>query len=358
MRWHRCLWPLALLLAALAALLVPAMITPGGAVYGVHAAGGERSLGTLYRWSSDLGFSVLHHFDYGDGGPASPEAGLILGSDGLLWGSSMFGGSQFAGTVFSATLDGTVTVRAEFDSSLGMNFPQGALIEGKPGRFYGTTANGVYRFDSERGKLKVLHRFEGNDGGGSTAALIFGADGMLYGTNPSGGEFKQGTIFRLAIDGSGFEVLKAPNGKWEGVGLSDPLLLASDGHFYGCTSGGGVFDRGVVFRLDAEGHYEVLHHFAGGSNDGAYPRCALVEGADGALYGTTVEGGNAPQSYGTVFRMTKRGKLSLIHRFKEYGATGATPVGALCFGPEGALYGTDQSGGTGQTGVLYRLTHS
>jgi uncharacterized repeat protein (TIGR03803 family) len=333
---------------------------PDGALYGIHALGGERGLGTLFRWSSADGFSMVRHFDYADGGPAEPEAGLIVGSDGVMWGTSMFGGTTFQGTIYSVSTDGTVTVRAEFDSSLGMNFPQGALLEGKPGRFYVTTANGVYRFDSRNSKLKVLYRFDGtHDGGGSTAALVRGPDGKLYGTNAQGGKLGHGTLFRLDADGSNFEVLKPLDGKWEGSGLGHPLLLASDGNFYGCTSGGGVFNRGVVFRISLKGHhYEVLHHFAGGSNDGSYPRCALVEGADGALYGNTVEGGAAPQSYGTVFRMTKRGKLSLIHRFSENGDTGATPVGALCFGPDGELYGTNQSGGTGHAGVLHCLRKS
>ena len=331
---------------------------PDGALYGVHAMGGERGLGSVFRWSPyDGSFAMLHHFDYTDVGPAEPEAGLIVGSDGLLWGTSLFGGALFRGTIYTLALDGTVTVRAEFGETSTMSMPQGALVEGRPGRFYGTTGASVYRFDAARGKLKELYRFNNaTDGSGSDAALVFGADGKLYGCNPNGGSQGHGTLFRINTDGTDFKVLKALDGKWEGSGLGSPLLLASDGMFYGCASGGGVFSRGVVFRLGADGLYEVLHHFAGGSNDGAYPRAALVEGPDGALYGNTVEGGDAPQSYGTVYRMTKRGKLSLLRRLKENGADGTTPVGALCFGSDGQLYGTDQSGGGGGTGVLYRLS--
>jgi len=328
-------------------------------LYGVHAMGGENGVGSVYRWSHYRGFSVLHHFNYADGGPFGPEAGLVIGQDGLLWGTSMFGGVHFQGTIYAMTLDGSVTMRAEFDPHTGLFEPQGALVEGRPGRFYGTTRTSIYRFDARPGgKLKQLYRFNGPiDGGGSTSALVFGPDGKLYGCNPSGGPHGHGTIFRIAIDGSGFEVLKALDGKWEGSGLGHALLLASDGMFYGCASGGGVFKRGVVFRLAADGSYEVLHHFAGGSNDGAYPRCALVEGLDGALYGNTVEGGDAPQSYGTVFRMTRNGKLRLLLRFDANGANGNTPVGALCFGYglDERLYGTNQGGGDGGSGVLYRL---
>jgi uncharacterized repeat protein (TIGR03803 family) len=327
-----------------------------GALYGVHAMGGERGLGSVYRWAADGNFEVLRHFDYADAGPAEPESGLVLGSDGLLWGTSFFGGEKFMGTLYTVSLDGTVTVRAEFSADIGMTMPRGALVEGRRGRFYGTTGGCVFRFDARAGGgLKQLFRFSAETGAGCQAALVLGPDGKLYGCNHDSGAHGHGTLFRIATDGSAFEVLKALGRRWEGRDLRAPLLLAGDGFFYGCATAGGVFDRGVVFRLGVDGAYEIVHHFAGGSNDGAYPDGGLVEGVDGALYGTTLEGGAAPQSFGTVFRLNRRGGLSLIHRFNENGDNGSTPAGALCFGPDGLLYGTNQSGGRGRTGVLYRL---
>lgn len=332
---------------------------PAGLLYGAHASGGEGGLGTLYRWSpSDSSFAVLQHLEYATSKPASPQSGLIVGRDGALWGTSAFGGRALAGTIYTLAPDGSMTVHADFDSALGLLMPSGALVEGRPGRFYGTTDESVYRYDSRPGgKLKELYRFKPElDGRGSQSALVFGTDGLLYGSNPYNGPKKHGTLFRVGIDGSGFEVLKSLDGQWEGDSLRAPLLRASDGHFYGCATAGGAFERGVVFRLDSSGNYSVLHHFAGGDNDGAYPEGALVEGPDGALYGTTLEGGAAPQSYGTVFRMTKAGRLTVIHRFNEKGAAGATPLGALRFGPDGRLYGTDVTGGTGDYGTLFRLS--
>ena len=331
---------------------------PDGMLYGVHAMGGLHGLGTLYRWSPvDGSFTVLHHLDYATGEPAEPEAGLIIGHDGLMWGTSLFGGVQFGGTIYTLATDGTMAIRSEFANDIGMRMPHGALVEGKPGRFYGTTGESVFRFDGRPGgQLKELHRFvPKTDGSGSQAALVFGPDGKLYGCNMYNGPLNKGTLFRLNTDGSRFEMLKAFDGKWEGYDLRAPLLAASDGYLYGCATNGGVFERGVVFRLGTDGSYEVVHHFAGGDNDGAYPDGALVEGPDGALYGTTSQGGDAPQSFGTVFRMTKRGRLRLIHRFTDGGAAGEVPRGALCFGPDGSLYGTTQSGNR-SIGALYRLT--
>lgn len=329
-----------------------------GMLYGVHAAGGEQGLGTLFRWNpSDGSFGVVQHFAYSDSGPSAPESGLVTGQDGQLWGTSSFGGEAFRGTIYTVDDYETVTMRCEFAGDSNLFMPQGALLETRPGRFHGTTGDSVFRFDSRNGKVKELYRFNGDvDGRGCDAALVLGPDGRLYGVNSFGGPGNKGTLFRLNLDGSGFEVVKTMTQAMDGQGLSQPLLLASDGYFYGCASSGGAFNRGVVFRLFANGGaYQVMHHFAGGDNDGAYPRCALVEGPDGALYGTTVEGGAAPQSYGTIFRMARNGKVKLLHRFDANGAGGGTPVGALRFGADGWLYGTNQSGGVGHAGVLYRL---
>lgn len=336
---------------------VGSVVFRNGLLYGVHASGGEQGLGTLFRWSpQDGSFAVLQHFAYSDSGPSAPESGLVLGSDGRLWGTSSFGGANFRGTVYAVDEYDQVAMQCEFGVGNTLFSPQGALLEGKPGRYHGTTREAVYRFDAAKGRAEELHRFRnGVDGSGCESALVHGPDDMLYGANPFGGAGNKPTLFRLRPGGGGFQVLKTLSQLGEGAGLGEPLLAAADGWLYGCASGGGAFNRGVVFRLSPTGVYEVLHHFAGGSNDGAYPRCALVQGPDGAFYGTTVEGGDAPQSYGTIFRMSRSGKVRLLHRFDANGPGGATPVGALCFGPDGWLYGTNQSGNGAHSGTLYRL---
>lgn len=328
-----------------------------GLLYGVHAAGGEQGLGTLFRWSpTDGSFAVLQHFAYSDSGPSAPESGLVLGSDGQLWGTSSFGGATFRGTIYTLDGDEQVTMRHEFGVGDQLWSPQGALVEGPAGIFHGTTREAVYRFNVTTARVKEIHRFrDGLDGRGCESALVHGPDGRMYGVNPFGGSGNKPTIFCLNPNGSGFQVLKTLTQPMDGAGLGEPLLFARDGWFYGCASSGGAFNRGVAFRVSTAGQYEVIHHFAGGDNDGAYPRCALVEGPGGALYGTTVEGGDAPQSYGTIFRMTRSGKVKLLHRFSGSGTDGATPVGTLRLGADGWLYGTNQSGGGSHTGVLYRL---
>ena len=82
-------------------------------------------------------------------------------------------------------------------------------------------------------------------------------------------------------------------------------VWASDGNIYGTTRTGGQYGGGTVFRLDDAGQVSVVHAFGGIGADGLLPLEGVIQGADGALYGTTEEGpfrGNFA-SGGVVFRL-------------------------------------------------------
>ncbi len=74
------------------------------------------------------------------------------------------------------------------------------------------------------------------------------------------------------------------------------MIQGQDGAFYGTTETGGAGGVGSVFTMKADGSgYRVLHSFgvvdSQGRLDGAQPVAALLQAADGALYGTTFKGG-------------------------------------------------------------------
>jgi uncharacterized repeat protein (TIGR03803 family) len=131
--------------------------------------------------------------------------------------------------------------------------------------------------------------------------LLEATDGMLYGTTYGGGGTNNaGTVFRLNKDGTGFSVLLAFIGLGQdGRHPCGNLVEWANGSLYGTTERGGTNDQGVLFRLNKDGGgYEVLANFGGVL--GAYPRGGLLRGPDGALYGTTDQGGE--MGLGTVFR--------------------------------------------------------
>src|SRR5512133_536124 len=90
-----------------------------------------------------------------------------------------------------------------------------------------------------------------------------------------------------------------------------------------------------------------LYSFTGGA-DGAGPASALVQDADGALYGTTVQGGlvnaaNGGAGSGTIFCLSPDGAFRILHAFSA-GSDGSNPYG-LIWGTDGSLYGTTDNGG-------------
>jgi uncharacterized repeat protein (TIGR03803 family) len=149
------------------------------------------------------------------------------------------------------------------------------------------------------------------------------------------------------------------------------LILDQFGSLLGTTQAGGTANMGTVFSLtpSGQGYSEsVLHAFSGGRSDGALPTAALLNGASGVVYGTTVEGGfdssqrgcrNAQyQGCGTIFELVPSGSTyaeHMIYAFPgdEKGA-GVFPFAALTAGVDGALYGATLWGGEG-LGNVFRL---
>jgi uncharacterized repeat protein (TIGR03803 family) len=195
--------------------------------------------------------------------------------------------------------------------------------------------------------LKTLHAFAGADGAVPMAGLVQGKNGLFYGVTNAGGDHDMGTVFSVSRHGE-YTLLYSFGGA-DGESPEDaPLVLGTDGNFYGTTSAGGTFGHGTVFRISPQGALNSLYSFRG--RDGDQPFAGLVQGTDGAFYGTTFFGGDTDN--GTVFRITKRGALTTLHSFN--GIDGSAPASALVQGSDGNFYGTTPFGGS--CGTAYRIT--
>jgi uncharacterized repeat protein (TIGR03803 family) len=128
------------------------------------------------------------------------------------------------------------------------------------------------------------------------------------------------------------------------------LVQGADGNLYGTASAGGANSDGTVFKITPDGTLTTLHSFDG--TDGAAPDGALVQAADGDFYGTTRWGGtiaNCGQinGCGTVFKITPHGTLTTLHSFSGPPTEGSQPIGGLVQGGDGNFYGTTAYGGAG-----------
>jgi uncharacterized repeat protein (TIGR03803 family) len=249
----------------------------------------------------------------------------------------------------------------DFNLTDGAN-PSEELVVGPDGALYGSSIHGgasgngtLFRLRTN-GTFTKLHDFNGTDGGYPVAALVAGPDGALYGSTmydgaaqpPQGVFWPFGTLFRVQTNGI-FTKLHDFNGT-DGDYPTVALVVGPDGALYGSTPVGGKYNWGTLFRLQTNGAFSNLYNFSGGA-DGSEPSTALVVGPDGAVYGTTQHGGT--NGYGTLFRVETNGTFTKLHDFN--GANGAEPVAALVVGPDGALYGTTPYGGPRRGGILFKV---
>ena len=288
--------------------------------------------------------------------PFNPHAGVIQGTDGNFYGTTVNGGSGLYGTAFELSPSGGLFIRHSFTNGVDGATPLAGLIQASDGNLYGASLHGVGAslgtlfWRSPSGVFTHLYAFGGGDDGGNPlASLVQGSDGNLYGTASTGGSNGVGTVFSLGTNGlfTPLWSFNSINGSYPAA----PLVQGSDGKLYGTTSAGGTQDLGTVFSLSTNGSFNSLVSFD--STRGAYPSNGVVQATDGAFYGTT-SGGGTNGGWGTVFRLTADGTLTPLHSFNY--EDGAYPVGGLVQATDGNLYGTTSQGGIGGKGTVFQIT--
>jgi uncharacterized repeat protein (TIGR03803 family) len=276
-----------------------------------------------------------------------------------------------------AALAQTYTVIHNFTGGLDGGNPYAGLTMDAAGNLYGTTCGAecvagtgtVFRLSKKSSGwfFTPLYTFQGgNDGAGPAARVIIGLDGSLYGTTYEGGGSGCGgsgcgTVFNLRppanvspnmMGGWTETVLYRFQGGSDGAypALGD-LIFDQSGKIYGTTQNGGASNEGTVFQLTPSpgGWVEnVLHAFALGGGDGAYPEAGVQIDSAGNLYGTTLWGG-----YGTVFELTPSASgwtETILHYFQGQ-SDGANPMGGVTLGGYGGIEVTTSVGGTSGGGT-------
>ncbi len=295
-------------------------------------------------------FATLVNFDNTNG--AGPDAGLVQGRNGSLYGTASSGGANGDGIVFKMTSKGKMGILHSFEFTDG-EYPQATLLLSSNGNFYGTTNGGgtnpyntygtIFKL-SAAGKIKTLFSFDLTDGASPTAALTQGVEGDYYGTT-----YGTGTVFKMTAAGVLTTLYGLPP---EFIDPFAGLVLGSDTNFYGTSYFGGSNSDGEVFQITPSGTFIELHSFD--QTDGRWPTGTLVLGNDGSFYGTTLSGG--ANDYGTVYKVTSTGAFNTLHSFVA--ADGEYPQGSLALGNDGNFYGTTVNGGTSMHGTVYKITPS
>jgi uncharacterized repeat protein (TIGR03803 family) len=317
--------------------------------------------------------TTLYSFTGESGDGASPYAGVVAASNGILYGTTGFGGMFGAGTVYKLTppVQGggwTETVLYSFSGGSDGGYPQGGVVIGPSGSLYGATLFGgvsgmgaVFSLTPpavEGGDWteSPIFSFSGSDGAYPYAGPIGASGGVLYGTTELGGTLGYGAVYQLTPPAAGKEwtetVLYNFTGETDGAFPYAGVAIDTKGDLYGSATYGGTSQMGVVFELIPQGgggdwSETVLHAFNG--SDGGFPNSGVAIGTSGSLYGTTPGGVGAGD--GTAYELTppvtgQTWKETILQKFTD-GNKGGSPHAAPALGPSGALLGTTLAGGSG-----------
>jgi uncharacterized repeat protein (TIGR03803 family) len=285
-----------------------------------------------------------------------------MDTSGNLYGTTSSGSADGDGTVFEVALNGAETVLHSFTGGPDGKGPQAGLVMDNKGKLFGTTvfggANGdgtVFKVAPD-GTETVLYSFAGKPDGYAPSGGLIRRNGNFYGTTAEGGTEGLGTVFELSPQGTE-KVLYSfcPNypNCTDGVFPVGSLIADSAGNLFGTTSadGGG---GGTVFKLAPNGTETTLWSFTGGA-DGSEPQTGLVR-KNGNLYGTTLFGG--ANGFGTVFKVARDGTETVLYSFDSVanGADGFEPYAGLIEDESGNLYGTTYGGGTDGGGIVFKIT--
>ncbi|MFY9558719.1 MAG: choice-of-anchor tandem repeat GloVer-containing protein [Terriglobales bacterium] len=327
-----------------------------GSLYSTTPNGGANNQGAVFRISPDGTLSVVYSFVC----CWVPLGGLTLGTDGKFYGASQGGGALGDGTVYTVTPAGVLTVLHDFTGLADGDNPKSQPIEGTDRNFYGTTWRGannacgngcgtVYRI-TPAGDFTTLYSFDFTHGFQPWGPLVLGTNGNFYGTTSKGGTSGGsggGVVFKITPAGK-LTVLHnfcSQPGCTDGQDPTSPLVQGTDGSFYGTTGQGGANGFGEVFKITAGGTLTVLHSF-NGTSDGYIPfegNAGLVQATDGNFYGANTYGGSL--GFGTFFQITPKGAFSVLYNFD--GTTGWNPYVTPFQHTNGVIYGDTQLGGTG-----------
>jgi uncharacterized repeat protein (TIGR03803 family) len=307
-----------------------------GLLYGATYYGGQFGYGCVFSISTDGTFTTIHAFDGKHGGHANSP--LILDRHGNLYGSCTSGCQFGEGGIFRISRSGVYSVIISCNSE---SFGDASPSVVKGGTIYGissTIGNGygdIFALQAD-GSLSIVYSFSANNGFPNTP-VIFGPDGKLYGATQFGGANGLGSIYSLTLAGQFAPIhdLQLPQGAY-----AQGLAFGSDGNIYGSCWIGGK-GSGVIFQLQPGGTFTALH--TNEPSGPSSPTGALLEVKPGVFAGSDEVGD-------TVFEITSTGQYTNLGRTGDAGLQ--TPNGGVVLGADGALYGPCVYGGQGLGGIF------
>ena len=290
------------------------LITQSGVIYGTAFLNNNQNGTTVFklkgRHATTLDF-------FSEDGPmyGGQRAGLAQDAAGNLYGATCEAGANGMGNVFKITAHGKLSTLHDFagpalNNSGGLSdgrCARGDLALDAKGNLIGTTQwGGKYGYGTvfsiaPDGNYRILHDFaRDTDGGEPWSGVTFDEHGAMYGTtNLFGPGGEEGTLYKLSPNGA-FQVLHSFDNATEGNMPFGTLARDAKGNLYGVTATGTMDRYGALFRMRANGKFEVLHTFQGNEQ---FPTCAPAVDPNGNVFFASQRGGKFYFDFGTIYEL-------------------------------------------------------
>ena len=382
-----------------------------GEFIGICLHGGSADLGGIWKTTApDTAPTFIHEYKIESG--YGIRGSVFLSGDSLLYCTTEAGGSFNRGALFRLNAEtGERTDICNFSNANGPKQPIGTVTEDSQGRLLGITIAGApgtsgafYRIEKDGSNFETRISFSSPYGTQMALGLQKNWDGTICLTLPTGGPLRGGCILEISPEAAAFDEIGSfrgalaeasqvsylhpkLDGGWLGLsskgGISNsgtlieftaeladikilvdfgrngcstpsgPLLLASDGKYYGVLQYGGPNGKGVLYRLLADlSGYEIVYAF--GADNERYPIGNLFEITPGTLAGTC--SGDGPTVPGVIFKVDTTGQnYSILKTFSD-AAEGSGPALLHYNEVNHELTGVCISGGNQGAGVVFRIS--
>ncbi len=312
-----------------ATVVTSLMEASDGNLYGVTDSGGANYRGTIFQYNLSTGvFTTVYNFVVGGGSYSQ----LIDDGKGHLYGSTSYDGLNGLGNIFSWNYEtNSYTDVYDFKNGVDGQHPWGGIIVASDGRIYGTSRFGgptdhtgtgfgdgvAWSIDVQGTDFKVIHNFgaSATDGYSPVQGLVEGPDHALYSTTLYGGKDCSandnsngcGTLYRITPNGANptyAQVYAFSLSAGQGVNPQHGSpTLGGDGKLYVVGPQGGPTGYGQLMAFTTAGVYTDVHDFAavGASDTSGTPAVAVLEDQLGNLWGGTITG--AEHQNGDIFKI-------------------------------------------------------
>lgn len=333
------------------------VVEVGNKLYGLTSGGGKGD-GVLYAY--DLSTHLFSKkYDFGGEAGERPVGSLLAASNGKLYGVTYAGGSKGNGTIFEYDpVTSVLSKKSDFTGANGGHPDEGHLVEFN-NKIYGVaypadTCTGgffsLFEFNNQTNSLISKACYVAEWGHIFLRPIMVASDGKFYGFAERGTTDSNGILYRYDPSTNNFENLKSISDK-DGIGYPNGLVQTSNDRFYGITYAAFGPSTGSIFEYGSKtGTFVVKQKFGEKDLNGSEPE-SIINGLNGTLYGTTKAGG--VNGKGTIFEFDTAKDL-FVKKYDFDGVNGSTPIDSLLLAADGNLYGVTSQGGTFDQGVLFQ----